>query len=102
MTTLIPLRHIPHAAREAEATARRLDAAVDLLTAAGYSARLSHDDTYLIIPDAAPDSSDYGSTEPGSTWDDACGELLADVQATLGDGYSVMWSDDDIHIEVAS
>ena len=52
------------------------------------------------LADLAPDSTEYaGVTDPGSPWDEACDEILADIRALLPACWVAEWSDDDIVIE---
>lgn len=53
-----------------------------------------------VIPDYAPDSTDYdGDTEPGSPWDEDCDRLLAEIRAALPAGWTAEWSDNDVRID---
>lgn len=79
----------------------KLDAIELALNKDGYDARRGDPDgDSLVLSGMAPDSDDYdGITEPGSPWDEACDEILADIESMASPlGGEAEWRDDDIII----
>lgn len=80
----------------------KLNNAIEALSKAGYDTHEMATGT-IYIADCAPCSDDYdGNTEPGSEWDEACDEILDEIQSHLPNGVVAFWSDDDVVIEVAA